>query len=134
MTGLTIHTKPEEIYLAVLEGMAFQMKLSYDLVRKLGVDIGQMICTGGGARSDVTLQMRADIFGMEVTTVQSEETGTLGCMLLAAVADGVYGSMEEAVRRVVKTAKVFRPDASKRDYYRRKYEKYKTLYETMHLF
>ncbi len=134
VTGLTIHTKPEEIYLAVLEGMAFQMKLSYDLVRKLGVDIGQMICTGGGARSDVTLQMRADIFGMEVTTVQSEETGTLGCMLLAAVADGVYGSMEEAVRRVVKTAKVFRPDASKRDYYRRKYEKYKTLYETMHLF
>lgn len=134
VTGLTIHTKPEEIYLAVLEGMAFQMKLSYDLVRKLGVEIGKIICTGGGARSDVTLQMRADVFGVEVTTVQSKETGTLGCMLLSAVADGAYGSLGEAAGRVVKTAKVFRPDASKRAYYERKYEKYKKLYETMHLF
>ncbi len=134
VTGLTIHTRPEEIYLAVLEGMAFQMKLSYDLVKKLGVEIERMICTGGGARSDVTLQMRADLFGMEVVTVQSEETGTLGCMLLSAVADGAYGSLEEAAGRVVKTAKVFRPDASKQDYYERKYEKYKSLYETMHLF
>ena len=134
VTGLTIHTKPEEIYLAVLEGMAFQMKLSYDLVKRLGVAVRRMICTGGGARSDVTLQLRADLFGMEVVTVQSEETGTLGCMLLAAVADGAYGSMEEAVRRVVKTAKVFRPDASKRDYYQRKYERFRRLYEAMHLF
>ncbi|MCI8506162.1 MAG: hypothetical protein HFI67_08255 [Lachnospiraceae bacterium] len=134
ITGLTIHTKPEEIYLAVLEGMAFQMKLSYDLVKKLGVDIRKMICTGGGARSDLTLQMRADIFGMEVVTVQSEETGTLGCMALSAVGDGAYGSMEEAVRRIVRIAKVFTPDTSKTEYYKRKYEKFKRLYETMHLF
>lgn len=134
ITGLTIHTRPEEIYLAVLEGIAFQMKLSYERVKKLGVDIRKMICTGGGAKSDVTLQMRADIFGMEVVTVQSQETGTLGCMLLAAVGDNAYVSMEEAVSQVVRTEKVFQPDVSKKEYYDRKYEKYKSLYEKMHLF
>ena len=134
ITGLTVHTRPEEIYLAVLEGIAFQMKLAYEKLEKTGVDIRKIVCTGGGAKSDVTLQIRADIFDMEITTVQSKETGTLGCMMLAAVGNGEYASLADAVKNVVRTDKSFIPDVSKRNYYETKYKKFKELYESMHLF
>ncbi len=134
ITGLTIHTKPEEIYLAVLEGIAFQMKMAYDRLQKTGASVEKIICTGGGAKSDVTLQLRADIFGVEVATVQSKETGTLGCMILAAAGNKEYSSIEEAVEKIVCIDKSFTPDKTKKDYYERKYARYKKLYECMHLF
>lgn len=134
VTGLTVHTKPEEIYLAVLEGIAFQMKMGYEQLEKTGVSLEKIICTGGGAKSEATLQIRADIFGMEVTTVQSSETGTLGCMILAAVGNGEYGTIEDAIKNVVHTDRHFTPNIRKQKYYSQKYEKYKKLYEAMHLF
>lgn len=134
ITGLTIHTKPEEIYLAVLEGIAFQMLMSYRRVQKLGAFIDQLICTGGGAKSEITLQIRADIFQMDIITIHSEESGTLGCMMLAAVGTGNFASMEEAIENVVQIKKVYHPRKAFQDYYTRKYEKFLRLYEVMHVF
>ncbi len=134
ITGLTVHTRPEEIYRAILEGMAFQMYLAYERAEKLGVHIDRMIATGGGAASDVTLQIRADVFNMEVATIASEESGTLGCMLLAAVAMKEYASIKEGIEKAVKVKKVFSPNREMQGYYKNKYEKFKKLYDTMHLF
>lgn len=134
ITGLTLDTKPEEIYRAILEGMAFQMLLSYEKALKLGVKMNRLIATGGGAASDLTLQIRADIFNMEVATITSEESGTLGCMLLAATAFGAFSSLQEAMDQVVKVKKVFYPNQEMHGYYMRKFDKYKKLYEVMHLF
>ncbi|MGL6198537.1 MAG: FGGY-family carbohydrate kinase [Lachnospiraceae bacterium] len=134
VTGLTVHTKPEEIYRAILEGLAFQMYLSYEKAQELGVEIERQIVTGGGAASDLTLQIRADVFDMEVATIHSDESGTLGCMMLAATALGEFADLQEAIRRGVRIKKRFYPDQQMHAYYMRKYEKYKKLYELMHLF
>lgn len=134
ITGLTIHTKPEELYLAVLEGLAFQMLLSYERAGKVGARIEKLICTGGGARSEATLQMRADIFNMEIATVNTEESGTLGCMILAAVGAGKFTSIQEAIDQVVTVKKVYHPMRANQQYYKKKYQKFKKLYEAMHLF
>lgn len=134
ITGLTVTTKIEEIYQAVIEGMAFQMLLGYESAKEIGADISKIICTGGGAKSKVTLQMRADIFGMDVCTINSEESGTLGCAMLAAKGDGVFQSIEEAVDNMVQITKVYHPNKERAGYYQAKYEKYKKLYEAMHLF
>lgn len=131
ITGLTIHTKAEEIYRAILEGMAFQMALSYERLRTLGTQMNHIVATGGGAASELTLQIRADVFNMKVLSLVNEESGTLGCMLMAAAAVGAYPSLEEGIRRAVKIKKEFLPDRKMHEYYMGKFEKYKILYEKM---
>ena len=134
ITGLTIHTRAEEIYRAILEGMAFQMYFSYERLQKLGTRMKNIVATGGGAASELTLQMRADIFNMKVMSLESRESGTLGCMMMAAAGTGAYPSLEEGMKRAVKIRKEYLPDAQMHDYYRSKFMKYKLLYEKMHDF
>lgn len=134
ITGLTIHTRPEEIYRAVLEGLAFQMYLSYDRVKELGVHMEEIVATGGGAASDLTLQIRADVFRMKVRTLQDDEAGALGCMIMAAAGAGAYEDIQEGIERAVKTKKEFIPNPEMFDYYEKKFEKYKKLYALMYDF
>lgn len=134
ITGLTIHTKPEEVYRAILEGMAFQMYLAYERMRVLGTKMDTIVATGGGATSKLTLQIRADIFNMKVFSLESEESGTLGCMLMAATAMGGYKTLEEAIQRGVKIKEEFIPNPESHQYYMQKFQKYKILYERMYDF
>jgi xylulokinase len=131
IAGLTVHTAPEEIYLALIEGMNFQLYLAYERLQKLGVAPEYIVATGGGAASDVTLQLRADVFGMRVMRPESEEAGTLGCMLLSAAGTGAYPSLEAGIRRAVRIRKIFEPNPARRAYYMEKYRKYRDLYVRM---
>lgn len=134
ITGLTIHTKPEEIYLALVEGMSFQLYLAFERLRTLGVDPETIVATGGGAASDTTLQIRANVFNRPVVRLENAESGTMGCMLLAALGDGAYPSLETGIRRAVRVQSTFLPNPDDVAYYARKYEKYKHLYQLMHDF
>jgi xylulokinase len=134
IAGLTIHTRPEEIYLALIEGITFQLYLAYERLQKLGAKPEYIVATGGGAASDITLQIRADLFNMKVMRPSSEESGTLGCMLLAAIGAGAYPSLEEGIRRAVRIQKTFLPDPVSHNRYLKKHQRYKALYERMHDF
>lgn len=134
ITGLTIHTRPEEIYRAILEGMAFQSLLAYERLKDLGTEMNTIIATGGGAASDLALQIRADVFDMKVSTLRNDESGTLGCMMMAAVADGAYASAEEAFRRAVHTDREYLPDPRRHEAYMKKYPVFKRFYQLMHQF
>ncbi len=134
ITGLTTQTTPGEIYRALLEGMAFQMLLAYERMRPLGTTMDSMVATGGGAASELTLQIRADIFEMTVKSLESDEAGTLGCMMLAATAMQAYPDLSTAVDTAVKTKKTYTPDPAHRQYYAEKYRKYEKLFDLMHAF
>lgn len=134
ITGLTIHTQPEELYRAILESFAFQMYLAYERMEKLGTKMQYIAATGGGAASELTLQIRADVFNMKVLSMESEESGTLGCMMMAAVAAGAYPALRDAISRAVKVKKEYIPDRKRHEYYIGKFEKYKLLYNKMHNF
>lgn len=131
ITGLTIHTRPEEIYRAILEGMAFQMYLSYERLKILGTQMNRIAATGGGSASELTLQIMADIFDMMVISLVNQESGTMGCMLMAAVGTGAYTSLEEGIKRAVKIKKECLPNKEMHRYYMEKFERYKNLYEKM---
>lgn len=132
ITGLTVHTRPEEIYRAILESFALQMRYSYERLKKIGVETQRIVATGGGAQSGLTLQIMADVFNMEVFSLESDESGTLGCAIMAAVADKAIPTMEEAIENMVKIRKVFKPDKAMAGYYNEKYKKFEILYEKMH--
>lgn len=132
--GLTIHTRPEEIYQAIKEGMAYQMLLAYETLTPLNVQSKQICVTGGGARSAFTLQMRANVFNKEMVVLKNVESGTLGCAIVAAKALGRFESFEEGTRKMIQIEKVYYPDQQKHEAYMKKFEQYKRLYEMMHGF
>ena len=86
---------------------------------------------GGAARSDLWLQIKADICGLPMVRMKEEETSTLGCALLAAVAVGDYGSIGEAAGAMVSLGRRFEPAASRESVYDRLYELYKELYASL---
>lgn len=134
IAGLTIHTRQEEIYRGILEGMAFQMYLAYERMKKLGTKMKKIVVTGGGAASELALQIRADVFNMKVISLLNDEAGTLGCMMMAATADGIYSSLDEAIKTTVKVKKEYIPDLELHEYYMEKYQRYKILYNGMYDF
>jgi len=86
---------------------------------------------GGAARSDLWLQVKADICGLPMVRMVEEETSVLGCAILCAVAVKDYDNIEEAVGAMVRTGKTFLPDPRHRDLYDRRYQLYRQLYETL---
>lgn len=134
ITGLTTSTTPEEIYRGVLEGISFQLYLAYEKALPLGMKLDRVIATGGGSVMDFVLQMRADIFNMEISRTISHESGTLGCMILASYGMGEFPTIVDTIKNVVKTEKTFYPNNQKNQAYMQKFERYKRLYELMHEF
>ena len=131
IAGLSIHTRPEEIYRAMLEGMALMNYLAYEQLLPLGTAMESIAATGGGASSALTLQIRADVFNMPVKALMNDEAGTLGCMMMAAVGTGAYKTPEEALERAVKVSRVYEPDEAMHAYYMEKYQRFGELYKRM---
>ena len=95
--GLTVrHTFPH-LTRAVLEGVSFGLRDSFELMKSAGLEnITQVRVTGGGARSPLWRQILADVFGAEIVTVNAEEGAAYGAALLAATGSGAFRSVESA--------------------------------------
>jgi len=129
--GLSLlHTKAH-MARAILEGVAFGMRDSVEIIRGMGIPIDQIRAAGGGARSELWRQIQADVNGAPIVTINVDEGPAFGAALLAGVGTGMFASVEEAcdatVRVVSETAP--RPDFVKR--YSRYYGLYQKLYPSM---
>ena len=100
--GITLrHGKPEMVR-SVLEGVAYGLRDSLELMRALGLNIEQVRASGGGARSALWRQILADVFDSEIVLVNITEGAAYGAALLAGVGAGIYGSVEDACERTVR--------------------------------
>jgi len=113
---------------AVMEGATFYFVESINALKSLGIDTSEFIATGGGAKSDAWLQIKADIFGVPFVRPVVTECGILGAAMLAGAATGVFSSVQEAVAATVKRERVFEPNLDRHEKYRDLYDKYKQLY------
>ncbi len=96
-----------------MEGVVFSLRDGLDAMREMGVAIERVRVSGGGARSHVWRQMLADVFGLPVETMASEEGPAVGAALVAGVAVGEYRAVTEACDRTVRTGEVIEPDAGR---------------------
>jgi xylulokinase len=95
--GLTVRHSFPYLTRAVLEGVAFGLRDSFELMKSAGLEnISQVRVTGGGARSPVWRQILADVFQVEIVTVNTAEGAAYGAALLAATGSGVFRSVESA--------------------------------------
>ncbi len=126
--GLSFDTDSGQFYRAMLEGVTYEMMYNVECLQDAGVEIEELRAVGGGSRSGLWMQIKADIMNRKITTLDVDEAGTLGTVILAGVATGVFSSVEAAVDDLVKVKKVFYPDEENRKIYRDNYEKYKKIY------
>jgi sugar (pentulose or hexulose) kinase len=104
-----VHTRAH-IYRAILEGLGYELRRLYELYhRKTGVTLREIRVGGGGSKSDVAVQIAADIFNLPVFRMATHEICALGAAIDAAVGTGMFPSFEEAVASMVKKDRVFDP-------------------------
>lgn len=98
MLGLTLRTRPEEQYRALLEGCAYGVRLIFDTYRKAGLTADEYIVCGGIARkNELMMQIYADVLGCPVHICESTQACALGSAILAAAAAGCHSDMASAV-------------------------------------
>jgi xylulokinase len=129
ITGLTLNTTRGDLFRAFMEGEAFEMRQNLECLKSLGVEPREIITVGGGARSDVWMQIRADIFDKEVHVLEHKEAGTIGAAILCFLNTGRFTSLKEAFRTMYKGERVFVPYSENVEIYRSKFESYKRLYQ-----
>jgi len=86
IAGLTTQTRLPDIYRAILEGVTFEMRYNQEKLNGHGVCFHKLYACGGGAKSKVWLQIKADILGCEIIPVMAEETGAMGSAILGIAA------------------------------------------------
>ncbi|MCK9251593.1 MAG: FGGY family carbohydrate kinase [Clostridiales bacterium] len=131
MAGLTIDTGPEAMIRGILEGITFEIMVNVEKLAGAGVIIESLAAVGGLARSEPFLQLKADMMGIPVTRLFVSEAGTLGVAILAGTACGVFRSHHEAAAGLVRTDRVFAPDACRHAQYQERFATYKKLYPLM---
>ncbi len=131
IVGLTTETTSIDIYRGLMEGVTYEMLLNMEYLKAAGVEIKELRATGGGAKSGLWLQMKADILNVPVLSLGAEQAGTLGCVMLAGVACGIYKNMEEAATIFVKTGTTYFPRKEKHKAYLKFYKQYKKLYKAI---
>ena len=113
---------------AVLEGVTFALRDSFELIRDLGVDATEAVAVGGGARSAIWRQMQADVLGVPVVTVGPSGGAPYGAAILAAVGAGDFETVNEACQAWIRPLDRIAPRAGVADAYGEAYERYRRLY------
>jgi xylulokinase len=127
--GLTTETSDSELYKALMEGLAMEMRLNAETVKDYSIELSNLIATGGGANSKKWLQIKADIQKLPIKILRSSEGGLCGCAMLSAVGMGAVKSLEEAKEMFVKYTDEFFPREEAHEKYESQYENYKKLYK-----
>ena len=132
--GLTDEHGRPEMYRAVLEGLAYEERLSLSLIEQsTGQSVVSLVAMGGASRSRLFTQLLADVLERPVAVAAEVETTALGAAILAAAAVGLEGvkSVEEATGRMTRVAHVRYPDAARGAVYREAARVYAELYPTL---
>ena len=129
--GMSMDTTRADMTQAVLEGVAFGIRDSFEIAKSLGIKIEKTKICGGGAKSPLWKKIMANVLGIPVQTIESEEGPGYGGAILAAVGCGEYASVEEAAEKLVKVIGVTEPDADLTAKYEAKYQQFKKLYPTV---
>ena len=131
LVGLTANHTRAHVIRAVLEGVAFSLRDTFEIFTEMEVPVGTVRLGGGGARSPIWRQIQADVYEHEVETVEAEEGAAYGAALLAGVGGGAWATVQEACDSVVRVALRVKPDRAAMEIMRRQYPAYRRLYPAL---
>ncbi|HLH49419.1 MAG TPA: FGGY-family carbohydrate kinase [Roseiarcus sp.] len=131
-SGLDAATGAPEMARAVLEGVAYSVRLLLGaLEASSGVKTTRLHHAGGGARSDLWCQIRADILGRAIDRKAGLDSGVIGAAILAGIGAGLFASLAEGAAALVRPERVFEPDDARRARYDDGFARYQDLYRRL---
>lgn len=129
--GLTFGTDRAAIAKAILEALTFEVRMNLDVLRGCGVQVEELAAVGGGAKSDLWLQLKADICRVPIRVPQVTEAACLGAALAAGVAAGLYPDFASAVDAAVCYEHTIKPRGEVASAYQERYALYRKVYPTL---
>ncbi len=129
--GLSAKHEKQDMVRAVMEGVVYSLKDCLEIIKEMGVNISEVRASGGGGKSPLWRQMQADVFGTEITTINSSEGPALGVALLAGVGAGVYNNINEACDQVIEVKTRQAANLETTSKYNKFYNIYKSLYNSL---
>lgn len=129
--GMTFATTQADIAKAVLEGLTFELRTNLDLLKSAGIRLDELHAVGGGARSKLWLQLKADICRTRLRVPKVTEAACLGAAILASVAAGAYPNVTAAVDDAVSFDRTVEPIPTSSTAYENRYDLYTRLYPTL---
>ncbi len=130
-TGMSMDTSRANMLQAVLEGVAFAIRDSFEVAKSLGLNIERSNICGGGAKSPLWKKIMANILGIPLDILKTEQGPGYGGAVLAAVGCGEYQSVSEACERLVEVADTVYPDKELTALYEAKYCNFKKIYPAL---
>jgi xylulokinase len=129
--GLTLRHDRRHLARAVLEGVAYGLRDSFEILDEMAVPVREVRASGGGARSPLWRQIQADVTGREHVTINVDEGPAFGVALLAGVGTGVWSSAAEACRATIQVTDHCPPNPAEVEVYNRYYPIYRGLYASL---
>jgi xylulokinase len=129
--GLTLTHERSHLTRSVLEGSAYALRSVIEAMQRTGVPVNEVRIVGGGAQSSLIRQIRADVLGLPVVTLTTDETTVVGAALLAAVGAGIHADLQAAADLTTQVAQVTEPNPANRAVYERGYNHFLRLYEDL---
>jgi xylulokinase len=129
--GLTVRHGRTHLIRSILEGAAYAMRDSLELIREMGVSIQEIRLSGGGSRNPLWKRIQADIYGQDVATVNSSEGPAFGVALLAQVGAGAFATVPEACDATIATVERTPANAELKPLYDKSYAIYRRLYQAL---
>ncbi|WP_036226427.1 xylulokinase [Mesoaciditoga lauensis] len=126
--GFSLRHKEEHFIRSVLEGVAYSLKDSLEIAKKYGLKVKEAKIIGGGAKSELWTQIITDVLNVNIDTLMMDEGPAFGAGILAAVGSGVYSTVQEAMKTMVKTKRTFKPISGNVEEYGKRYDIYKSIY------
>ncbi len=126
--GVTGRHQRFHVIRAIMEGVAYSLRDSFEIFGEMGVPVKQVRASGGGGRSELWRQIQADVFGREIVTINATEGPAYGVALLAGVGTGLWSSVEEACAASIRVVTRQKPDKVNVATYNAFYPTYRALY------
>ncbi len=126
--GLNHQTTQGEMSKAVMEGVAFALRDSFEIALDNGISINKATITGGGAKSHIWCQIIADVLNVPILKLQHDQGAALGAAILSLVGTRTFETYEHAILQINKVKEVIEPNDERVVYYHNKYQKFKKLY------
>ena len=131
LVGLTASHTRAHLVRAILEGVAFSLRDTFEIFKEMNVPVETIRLGGGGARSSVWRQTQADVYGHEVEMVEAEEGAAYGAALLAGVGGGIWSSVDTACGAVVRVTNRVCPQPANQKLLDKSYKAFRRLYPAL---
>ena len=129
--GLTVATTAADLYRACMEGVVYEMRLNYEALSGSGIRFTRLNTTGGGAKSKLWMQMKADVLNLPITALKTVDAGTVGSAMLTGIAVGLFSDLSDAASHMVQERETYYPREEMHKKYMVIYERYKAVYSAV---